>query len=198
MGAEREPPAAVAAADCDVLALQEVDHPDDLRAALRRLGYDSEFAQRPNGRQDGCMTAWRASRFGRVWPARASVGTSSSSSSMSSSSFSRGVEVVDFNRLVEVQGGRAPAHNLALVVLLVDRHMRPSSRRREAIPAAATATSAAAAAQQHGWCWRTRICMEPHQADEARAGVPARRRRACQRVSDASLSKKDEEPTTFV
>ena len=34
-----------------LLALQEVDHPDDLRAALRGLGYDSEFAQRPNGRQ---------------------------------------------------------------------------------------------------------------------------------------------------
>ena len=44
----------------DILALQEVDHPEDLSGTLTAAGYLSHFERRSGGRQDGCLTAWRA------------------------------------------------------------------------------------------------------------------------------------------
>ena len=82
--------AAIRALRYDILALQEVDQPDDIIEELQSLGYDAVFAQRP-GRRDGVLTAWKQKKFARVW----FVGRANSP----------GTDVVDFNDLVALQGG---------------------------------------------------------------------------------------------
>jgi len=42
----------------DVLCLQEVDHFNDIRAALEPHGYGAHFVQRTNQRADGCAMLW--------------------------------------------------------------------------------------------------------------------------------------------
>ncbi|KAK9805158.1 hypothetical protein WJX72_002651 [[Myrmecia] bisecta] len=50
----------------DLLCLQEVDHPEDFAQALEGLGYEWRYAQRTGGRQDGCATFWRSSKFSLI------------------------------------------------------------------------------------------------------------------------------------
>ena len=99
--------AAIRALRCDILALQEVDQPDDIIEELQSLGYDAVFAQRP-GRRDGVLTAWQQKKFARVW----FVGRANSP----------GTDVVDFNDLVALQGGdeRFRRSNLGLLMALRD------------------------------------------------------------------------------
>ena len=49
--------------DADILCLQEVDQPAFFAALLQELGYAHVYQRRPSGKEDGCMTAWKAAKF---------------------------------------------------------------------------------------------------------------------------------------
>ncbi|MES1907044.1 MAG: hypothetical protein MHM6MM_000238 [Cercozoa sp. M6MM] len=50
--------------DADIIALQEVDRADSFwKPLLQAEGYEVDYAQRPCGRDDGCLIAWRANQF---------------------------------------------------------------------------------------------------------------------------------------
>jgi endonuclease/exonuclease/phosphatase family metal-dependent hydrolase len=47
----------------DVITLQEVDHVEEYERLLHTMGYEVAYQQRPGGKVDGCLTAWRRGLF---------------------------------------------------------------------------------------------------------------------------------------
>eukprot|EP00808_Paulinella_micropora_P009499 g29501.t1 len=87
----------------DLLLLQEVDSWEDLyRPMLTRLGYQAIYAQRTGGKVDGCVIAWKKSKFRLGGPAHR----------------------VHFDQLAHAHGTQAPRflrNNVGLFVLLLPR-----------------------------------------------------------------------------
>ena len=52
----------------DILLLQEVDKIEDFKQYLSNNGYYVSFRKRPNGKCDGCLTAWKRDLFDLISP----------------------------------------------------------------------------------------------------------------------------------